>query len=116
MTYTVRFVNYPEHYRRIWDETRSAIDDCLRNGDLIMRQQLEDFEAALAKFVGVKHAITVNSGTDALFFSLKAAGIKQGDEIITVSHTFVATIAAIQYCGAKPILIDVNQDMNMDPA
>ena len=116
MTYTVRFVNYPEHYRRIWDETRSAIDDCLRNGDLIMRQQLDDFEASLAKFVGVKHAITVNSGTDALFFSLKAAGIKQGDEVITVSHTFVATIAAIQYCGAKPILVDVNQDMNMDPS
>lgn len=115
MAYTVRFVNYQEHYHRIWEETREAIDDCLRNGDLIMRQQLEDFEAALANFVGVKHVITVNSGTDALFFSLKSAGIKHGDEVITVSHTFVATIAAIKYCGAKPILIDVNQDMNMDP-
>lgn len=115
MTYIVRFVNYPEHYRRIWDETRTAIDDCLIHGDLIMRQQMEDFEASLASFVGVKHAIALNSGTDALFFSLKAAGVKPGDEVITVSHTFVATIAAIHYCGAKPVLVDTRNDMNIDP-
>jgi len=114
-TFSVRFVNYPEHYRRIWEETRTAIDECLSRGDLIMRQQVEDFETSLASFVGVKHAIALNSGTDALFFSLKAAGIKSGDEVITVSHTFVATIAAIHYCGAKPVLVDVNEDMNMDP-
>ena len=114
MSYKVRFVDYPEHYRRIWDETLSSITECLSHGDLIMRQQVEDFETTLASFVGVKHAISLNSGTDALFFSLKAAGIKPGDEVITVSHTFVATIAAIHYCGATPILIDVNEDMNMD--
>lgn len=114
MEYTVRFVNYPEHYRRIWDETMSAIEACLRNGDLIMRQQVEDFEVTLASFVGTKHAVALNSGTDALFFSLKAAGIKTGDEVITVSHTFVATIAAIHYCGATPVLVDVGNDMNMD--
>jgi len=114
MVYKVRFVNYPEHYRRIWDEIMSAIEDCLSHGDLIMRQQLEDFEANLASFVGVKHALTVNSGTDALFFSLKAAGVSPGDEVITVSHTFVATIAAVVYCGAKPVLVDVGNDMNMD--
>jgi dTDP-4-amino-4,6-dideoxygalactose transaminase len=114
MSYQVRFVDYPEHYRRIWDETLASITDCLSNGDLIMRQQVEDFEANLASFVGVNHAVSLNSGTDALFLSLKAAGIKPGDEVITVSHTFVATIAAIHYCGAKPVLIDVNEDMNMD--
>lgn len=114
MTHNVRFVDYPEHYRRIWDETLASITDCLSHGDLIMRQQMEDFEASLASFVGVKHAFSLNSGTDALFFSLKAAGIKPGDEVITVSHTFVATIAAIHYCGAIPVLVDVGEDMNMD--
>ena len=114
MSYKVRFVDYPEHYRRIWDETLTSITDCLSHGDLIMRQQVDDFEASLASFVGVKHAISLNSGTDALFFSLKATGIKAGDEVITVSHTFVATIAAIHYCGATPILVDVDEDMNMD--
>lgn len=115
MFYTVPFVNYPEHYRRIWEEITNEIDSCLSHGDLIMRQQVEDFEQSLAKFVGVKHAIGLNSGTDALYFSLKAAGVKPGDEVITVSHTFVATIAAIKYCGATPVLIDVDLNtMNMD--
>jgi dTDP-4-amino-4,6-dideoxygalactose transaminase len=114
MSYNVRFVDYPEHYRRIWDETLTSITDCLSKGDLIMRQQVEDFEAKLASFVGARHAVSLNSGTDALFFSLKAAGIKPGDEVITVSHTFVATIAAIRYCGATPVLVDVGADMNMN--
>ncbi len=117
MAYKVRFVNYPEHYRRIWDDSMAAIQEVLSKGDLIMRSQMEQFESDLASFIGVKHAIGLNSGTDALFFSLKAAGIKPGDEVITVSHTFVATIAAIHYCGAKPVLVDVDEDeMNMDSA
>lgn len=114
MAYKVRFIDYPEHYRRIWGETLGSIEACLTKGDLIMREQLDQFESDLAEFVGVKHAIGLNSGTDALFFSLKAAGIRPGDEVITVSHTFVATIAAIEYCGARPVLIDVGDDMNMD--
>jgi len=114
MAYKVRFVDYPEHYRRIWDEITGAIEECLSRGDLILREQTDRFESALAGFVGVKHAVGLNSGTDALFFSLKAAGIVPGDEVITVSHTFVATIAAIHYCGATPVLVDVGEDMNMD--
>ena len=114
MDYRVRFVNYPEHYRRIWDEVTAAINGCLSRGDLIARQQLEDFEANLAKFIGVKHAIGLNSGTDALFLSLKAAGIGAGDEVITVSHTFVATIMSIVFNDATPKLIDVGKDMLMD--
>lgn len=114
MAYKVRFVNYPEHYRRIWDEVTGAIEGCLSRGDLIARQQLDDFEANLAKFVGAKHAIGLNSGTDALLISLKAAGIKKGDEVVTVSHTFIATIMSIVFNGATPKLIDVADDMEMD--
>ena len=112
--YKVPFVNYPEHYRRIWDEVMDAITEVLSKGDLILRDQLRQFEENIASFVGVKYAVGVNSGTDALFLSLKAAGISQGDEIITVAHTFVATVSTIIYCGAKPILVDVGEDMNMD--
>lgn len=114
MTYKVRFVDYPEHYRRIWKEIMDCIGDCLSHGNLILRQQTDEFEQELASFIGVKHAVGLNSGTDALFFSLKAAEVRPGDEVITVSHTFVATIAAIHYCGAKPVLVDVADDMNMD--
>jgi dTDP-4-amino-4,6-dideoxygalactose transaminase len=114
MQYKVPFVNYPEHYRRIWDEVNGAISEVLTKGDLILRSQLRQFEEDMASFVGVKHAVGLNSGTDALFLSLKAAGIGPGDEVITVAHTFVATIAVVVHCGATPVLVDVGEDMNMD--
>lgn len=114
--YKVPFVNYPEHYRRAWDEVMVAVTEALSNGDLILRNQLRQFEENIASFVGVKYAVGVNSGTDALFLSLKAAGIDSGDEVITVAHTFIATISVIVECGARPILVDVGEDMNMDVA
>jgi dTDP-4-amino-4,6-dideoxygalactose transaminase len=114
MSYKVRFVNYPEHYKRLWTEIMPAIEGCLSRGDLIARQQLDDFEANFAKYVGTKHAIGLNSGTDALLISVKAAGIGKGDEVVTVSHTFVATIMSIVFNGATPKLVDVGQDMEMD--
>lgn len=114
MGYRVPFVNYPEHYRRLWDEVMEAVATTLSRGDLILRDQLRQFEEDIASFVGVKYAVGINSGTDALFLSLKAAGVGQGDEVITVAHTFVATVSVIVYCGAKPILVDIGEDMNMD--
>ena len=114
MVYKVPFVNYPEHYRRMWDEVIGAISEALSKGDLLLRGQLRQFEEEIASFVGVKHAVGLNSGTDAMLLSLKAAGINPGDEVITVAHTFVATIAVVVFCGAKPILVDVGDDMNMD--
>ena len=114
MEYKVPFVNYPEHYRRIWDEVMETIEEALSKGDLILRDQLRQFEENIASFVGGKYAVGVNSGTDAVYLSLKAAGVGQGDEVITVAHTFVATVSAIVYCGAKPILVDIGEDMNMD--
>ena len=114
MEYKVPFVNYPEHYRRIWTEVMEAIKEALSKGDLILRDQLMQFEENIASFVGVKYAVGVNSGTDALYLSLKAAGVSPGDEVVTVAHTFVATVSAIVSCGAKPILVDTGEDMNMD--
>ncbi|MDI6735141.1 MAG: DegT/DnrJ/EryC1/StrS family aminotransferase [bacterium] len=110
----VPFVNYPEHYCRIWDEVMKVIKEALSKGDLMLRHQLREFEENTASFVGVKYGIGVNSGTDALFLSLKASGIGHGDEVLTVAHTFVATISTVVHCGAKPILVDVGEDMNMD--
>jgi len=114
MEYKVPFVNYPEHYRRMQNEIDSAIKEALSKGDLILRDQLRQFEQNVASFVGVKYAVGVNSGTDALYLSLRAAGVGHGDEVITVAHTFVATVAVIIHCGATPILVDVGQDFNMD--
>ena len=115
MTYRVPFVDPKEHYRRYRQEIDFAINDTLSRGDLVLRQQLRDFEQHLADFVGTKYAVGVNSCYHALHFSLLAAGIGAGDEVITVGHTFVATVSAIVHTGAKPVLVDVSEDFNMRP-
>lgn len=116
MSYRVPFVDPREHYRRLKTEIDFAITDTLAKGDLVLRQQLRDFEQHLAEFVGTKYAVGVNSCYHALHFSLLAAGVGPGDEVITVAHTFVATVSAIVHTGATPVLIDVREDYNMDPA
>ncbi|HEX4347060.1 MAG TPA: DegT/DnrJ/EryC1/StrS family aminotransferase [Vicinamibacterales bacterium] len=115
MAYTVPFVNAREHYKRYKSEFENAIIDTLSRGDLVMRGQLRDFEQQLADFCGVKFAVGVASGYHALHLSMLAAGVKPGDEVITVAHTFVATISAIVHCGATPVLVEVGNDYNMDP-
>jgi dTDP-4-amino-4,6-dideoxygalactose transaminase len=114
MAQTVPFVNAPEHYRRCKTEIDEAITGCLERGDLINRSQLKDFEQQLAAFVGTTYAVGVNSGYHALHLSMLAAGIGPGDEVITVAHTFVATVSAIVHCGATPVLVDVGEDFNID--
>lgn len=115
MSYRVPFIDPKEHYRRIKKEIDFAITDTLSKGDLVLRQQLRDFEQHLADFVGVKYAVGVNSCYHALHFSLLAAGVGYGDEVITVGHTFVATVSAIVHTGAKPVLVDVREDYNLAP-
>src|SRR3972149_11345197 len=114
MMYKVSFVDYPAHYRSMKTEIDAAIEEILLKGDFILRDHLRQFESNFASHLGVKHAVGVNSGTDALFFSLLAAEVRQGDEVITPAHTFVATVAAIVHCRATPVLVDVGEDMNMD--
>lgn len=116
MAYRVPFVDPKEHYRRLKVEIDGAITGALANGDLVLRGQLRQFELNLARFVGAKYAVGVNSGYHALHFSLLACGIGPGDEVITVAHTFVATVSAIVHVGATPVLIDVGPDFNMDMA
>src|SRR5438477_709247 len=116
MAYRVPFVDPRAHYRRYQAEIDGAISECLANGDLIYRDQLRRFEENLAAFVGVRYAVGVNSGYHALHFALLGAGVGAGDEVITVAHTFVATISAIVHCGATPVLVEVGADYNMNPS
>jgi len=110
----VPFVAYKLQYQNLKNEIDKAMQNVLERGDLILRQDVEDFEKNLADFVGAKYAVALNSGTDALFLSLLALEIGKGDEVITVSHTFVASISAIVQVGANPVLIDVGEDYVMD--
>ena len=110
----VPFVAYGLQYKNLKSEIDAIIQDVLARGDLILRKDTDEFESRLAEFIGTKYAVALNSGTDALFFSLLAYGIGKGDEVITVSHTFVASFATIVQAGATPILIDVADDFEMD--
>jgi dTDP-4-amino-4,6-dideoxygalactose transaminase len=114
VSYRVPFVDPREHYRRLKPEIDAAFTETLARGDLVLRQQLRDFERHVAEFVGTRYAIGVNSGYHALHFSLLAAGIGPGDEVVTVGHTFAATVSAIVHVGATPVLIDVALDHTMD--
>lgn len=115
MAYKVPFVDFPRHFERIRGPVMAAIEQVLSRGNLILRQELRDFEQQFADMVGRKYAVGVNSGTDAVHLSLRAIGFHAGDEIITVSHTCIATVAAIVNAGATPVLVDVGDDFNIDP-
>ncbi len=114
MDWKVRFIDYPTQFKKMESEIMSTIITVLSKGDLMLRQQLKDFEEHLAAFVGTKYAVGVSNCTDALHLTLRAAGVGPGDEVITVSHTFVATAAAIHHAGATPVLVDIGDDHNMN--
>lgn len=114
MGYKVRFVDPGKVYQMIKEELDAAYFEVMTKGDLIDREQLKRFERNLAAFVGTKYAVGLNSGYDALHMSLGAAGIGTGDEVIIPAHTFVASASAIVNVGAKPILVDVGRDFNID--
>jgi dTDP-4-amino-4,6-dideoxygalactose transaminase len=116
MNYKVPFVDFPAHYHNMEAEIDAAIKGVLSKGDFILRDDMRQFESNMASFLGLSHAVSVHSCTDAMRFSLLAAGLGQGDEVITVAHTFVATIAVIVHCGATPVLVDVADDFNIDVA
>ena len=91
------------------------VSKVVQKGDFTLGNAVSYFEDRFSDIVGTNHAIGVGSGTDALFLSLKALGIGEGDEVITTAFTFYATIGAIVTAGAKPVFVDVKDDFNIDP-
>lgn len=114
MQYKVRFVDPGNNYEKIKREIDAAYFDVMSKGDLIDRDHLKSFEKNLARFVGTKYAVGLNSGYDSLHMSLRAAGIGPEDEVIVPAHTFVATCSAVVNVGATPVLVDVARDFNID--
>src|SRR3990167_5685118 len=106
--YRIKFWNPQKNYQKYGEEILQEIKKVAELGQYVLGPTLERFEKAFADYIGTKYAIGVNSGTDALYISLRALGIKKGDEVITVSNTFIATIETIVRCGATPILVDIN--------
>jgi dTDP-4-amino-4,6-dideoxygalactose transaminase len=113
-SFKIRFVDPAKNYRSIKSGIDAAYFEVMNKGDLIDRGQLKSFAKNLAEFVGTKYAVGLNSGYDSLHLSLLAAGIGHGDEVIVPAHTFVATCSAVVNVGAKPVLVDVAKDFNID--
>jgi dTDP-4-amino-4,6-dideoxygalactose transaminase len=112
----VNFINssYRRFYKKHKKEIDNAIQKCLSKGKLILQEEVSKLEKNISNYVGCKFGIGTNSGTDALFLSLKALNIDKGDEVITVANCFIAPIQAIYHTGAKPVLIDVKENGLMD--
>jgi dTDP-4-amino-4,6-dideoxygalactose transaminase len=112
----IPFLDLKAQYQRIKPEIDAAIAQVVDSAHFVLGPQVAAFEERFAAYCGAKHCMALNSGTSALHLALLAAGIGAGDEVITVSMTFVATTAAILYCGARPVFVDVDPDTwTMDP-
>ncbi|MCA9836458.1 MAG: DegT/DnrJ/EryC1/StrS family aminotransferase [Trueperaceae bacterium] len=100
----------------LWDELNVAIQRVLKSGQFILGPEVKAFEEEIASYLGVKHAIGLNSGTDALVIGLRALGIGAGDEVITSPFSFFATAESISNVGAKPVFVDIEESsFNIDP-
>lgn len=113
---TILCSNPLTYYLAHQTEIIDAITKTLRSGRYILGEEVTKFEEEFANYVGVQYGIGVASGTDAIFLSLSACNFGPGDEVITVSHTAVATVAAIDHTGATPVFVDISADTyNIDP-
>ena len=112
----IPILNLKPQYQALKDEINSAINSVLESGQFIMGQEVKLFEQEVAAYLGVKHAIGVNSGTDALVIGLRALGIGEGDEVITTPFSFFATAESISNVVAKPVFADIDpKTYNVSP-
>ena len=112
---TIPMVDLNIQYEAIKEEIDSAVLGVIRSASFILGPQGKALEQDIAAYHGVKHAVGVASGTDALYLALRAAGVSRGDEVITTPFTFIATAEAISYLGAVPVFVDVRPDtLNID--
>lgn len=106
----IPFASPKAEYLEHQEEFLQIIKGVLEKGEYILGSEVTQFEAEFAAYIGTRFAVGVASGTDALKLSILALDLKAGDEVITVSHTAVATVAAIESAGAVPVLVDINAD------
>ena len=112
----IPFLDLKAQYQSIKDEISEAINAVLESGHFVLGEHVEAFEREFATYCGTRYGVAVNSGTSALHLALLALGIGPGDEVITVPFTFVATVAAIQYTGARPVFVDIDPtSYTLDP-
>ncbi len=111
----IPLVDLKTNYLSVQDEVEEKVGAILTSGSYILGENVEAFEQEVSQYIGARHSVAVNSGTDALHLALLSAGIKPGDEVITTPFTFAATVEAIVYVGAVPVFADVEKEtFNLD--
>jgi|UniRef100_A0A7C3SHL2 UDP-2-acetamido-2-deoxy-ribo-hexuluronate aminotransferase len=112
----IAFIDLKAQQKLIYSVLQARIERVLTHGQYIMGPEVEEVEARLAAYVGVKHAITCASGTDALLMVLMAKGVGPGDAVLTTPFTFIATAEVVQLAGATPVFVDIDpRTFNLDP-
>jgi dTDP-3-amino-3,4,6-trideoxy-alpha-D-glucose transaminase len=106
----ISMIDLAKNHQALADEVEAAVQRVLRSGWYILGKEVQAFEEAFASYHGVNHAIAVANGTDAIELALRAWGIEVGDEVITVAHTAVPTVTAIERAGAIPVFVDILPD------
>ncbi|UCD93709.1 MAG: DegT/DnrJ/EryC1/StrS family aminotransferase [Candidatus Zixiibacteriota bacterium] len=114
----IRFIDLKAQYDSIKNEIDGAIAGVINSSSFILGPAVSRFEENFARYCGCKYAVAVNSGTSALYLTLRALGVGRGDEVITAANTFIATVAAVADTGATPVLVDIdpetrNIDLNL---
>jgi dTDP-4-amino-4,6-dideoxygalactose transaminase len=111
----IPYINLPAQFAEERDELLAAVTGVLERGDFVGGAAVDQLEEALARYHGVSDAVCLNSGTDALILAMRVLGIGPGDEVITPTNSFVASTASVVQVGARPVLVDVLPDQNLDP-
>jgi len=112
----VPFLDLTRQYEKIKSEILAATQRVYKKGRFILGEEVSGFEKEFSHYCGVRYGVGVGSGTDALYLALKAAGIGEGDQVVTVANSFVATALAISFTGAKPLFVDIDpKAYTMDP-
>lgn len=115
MKQTIPYTNLAFQTTGIKTELLAAVEEVLDSGHYILGPQVLEFEKQFASYCHAKHSVGVANGTSSLYLVLKAIGVKEGDEVITAPNSFIASASSIALTGAKPVFVDIRNDMNIDP-
>ena len=115
MKFKIKYIDLKEQYKNLGNKLYKKIKKVFLNSDFILRDEVSKFEKSICSLLKVKYCVGLNSGTDALLMALSQLHLKKGDEVITVSHTYIATVSAILHVGAVPIYVDIDNSFNIDP-
>ena len=111
----IEVIDLRKRFQEEKTEILKLIKNVLLKGNLVLTKEVDNFEKKISQYTGSKYCLGLNSGTDALLMSLLASGIKRGDEVITSPISFIASTSSIIHVGAKPVFVDVKNDLNINP-